>query len=127
MKTKVLLLITGSIAAVKIPLLVSQLVKNNFEIKCVVSKNAEKLIQPLSLSILSRNACILDNTFFRSVFTLYILCISWSIPSIAKYTDNLLPAILPSLCHHFVERKLPFVLIIMYAFVKELRRHGKNK
>ena len=59
-KVKVLFLITGSIAAVRIPLLVSQLIKNNYEIKCVVSENAEKLIQPISLSILSRNACILD-------------------------------------------------------------------
>ena len=60
LKIKVLLLITGSIAAVRIPLLVSQLAKNNFDIKCVISKNAEKLIQPVSLSILSRNACFLD-------------------------------------------------------------------
>ena len=59
-KVKVLVLITGSIAAVKIPLLVSQLVKSNYEIRCVVSENAEKLIQPISLSILSRNACILE-------------------------------------------------------------------
>lgn len=60
-KVKVLILITGSIAAVRIPLLVSQLVKGNFEIKCVISENAEKLIQPLSLSVLSRNSCILEN------------------------------------------------------------------
>ena len=60
LKVKVLLLITGSIAAVRIPLLVSQLVKEKFDIKCVVSENAEKLIQPISLSILSRNRCILD-------------------------------------------------------------------
>ena len=60
LKVKVLLLVTGSIAAVRIPLLVSQLVKDNYEIKCVISKNAEKLIQPVSLSILSRNTCILD-------------------------------------------------------------------
>ncbi len=60
LKVKVLLLITGSIAAVRIPLLVSQLVKENYDIKCVVSENAEKLIHPISLSILSRNACILD-------------------------------------------------------------------
>ena len=59
-KVKVLILITGSIAAVRIPLLVSQLVKENFEIKCVISKNAKKLIQPLSLSVLSRNPCILE-------------------------------------------------------------------
>ena len=60
LKVKVLILITGSIAAVRIPLLVSQLVKDNYDIKCVVSENAEKFIQPVSLSILSRNACILD-------------------------------------------------------------------
>ncbi len=60
-KIKVLLLITGSIAAVRIPLLVSQLATENYEIRCVLSKNAEKLIKPLALSILSRNSCILEN------------------------------------------------------------------
>ena len=59
-KVKVLILITGSIAAVRIPLLVSQLIKENFEVKCVISENAKKLIQPLSLSVLSRNSCILE-------------------------------------------------------------------
>ena len=39
-KVKILLLITGSIAAVRIPLLVSQLVKDNYDIKCVISENA---------------------------------------------------------------------------------------
>ena len=42
-KIKILFLITGSIAAVRIPLLVSQLVKKNYEIKCVISENAEKI------------------------------------------------------------------------------------
>ena len=60
-KINVLLLITGSIAAVRIPTLVSSLVQNNFEVKCVLTQNAEKLVQPLSLSILSRNKCILDD------------------------------------------------------------------
>ncbi len=60
-KFKILLLISGSIAAVRIPLLVSKLVKDNYNVKCVITKNAEKLIQPLSLSILSRNNCILDS------------------------------------------------------------------
>tara|TARA_Y100000766_G_scaffold283604_1_gene299673 strand:- start:249 stop:1502 length:1254 start_codon:yes stop_codon:yes gene_type:complete len=59
-KVKILILVTGSIAAVRIPLLVSQLVKDNYEIKCVISENAEKFIKPLSLSILSRNSCILE-------------------------------------------------------------------
>jgi len=60
-KLKILLLISGSIAAVRIPLLVSKLVKENYVVKCVITKNAEKIIQPLSLSILSRNKCIVDS------------------------------------------------------------------
>ncbi len=59
-KVKILLLISGSIAAVRIPLLVSKLIKENYNVKCVITQNAEKLIQPLSLSILSRNKCITD-------------------------------------------------------------------
>ena len=59
-KLKILLLISGSIAAVRIPSLVSKLVKENYVVKCVITKNAEKIIQPLSLSILSRNKCITD-------------------------------------------------------------------
>ena len=59
-KVKILLLISGSIAAVRIPLLVSKLVKENYIVKCVITKNGEKIIQPLSLSILSRNKCITD-------------------------------------------------------------------
>ena len=59
-KLKVLLLISGSIAAVRIPLLVSQLIKENYIVKCVITKNTENIIQPLSLSILSRNKCITD-------------------------------------------------------------------
>ena len=59
-RVKVLILISGSIAAVRIPLLVSKLIKENYDVKCVVTKNAEKLIQPISLSILSRNNCLTD-------------------------------------------------------------------
>ena len=59
-KIKVLLLISGSIAAVRMPLLVSKLVKKNYDVKCVLTKNAQRLIKPLSLSVLSRNSCILD-------------------------------------------------------------------
>ena len=60
-KVKILLLISGSIAAVRIPLLVSKLIKENYITKCVITKNGEKFIQPLSLSILSRNKCITDD------------------------------------------------------------------
>ena len=60
-KYKILILVTGSIAAVRIPLLVSKLIKENYIVKCVLTQNAEKFVQPLSLSILSRNKCITDS------------------------------------------------------------------
>jgi len=79
-KIKVLLLITGSIAAVRIPLLVSQLTQENFEIRCVLSKNAEKLIKPLSLSILCRNPCILENDQWSNIQSkpLHIELCNWA-------------------------------------------------
>ena len=79
-KTKVLLLVTGSIAAVKIPLLVSQLAKENYEIKCVLSENAEKLIKPLSISVLSRNPCILENDQWSDIQStpLHIKLCNWA-------------------------------------------------
>ncbi len=79
-KIKVLVLITGSIAAVRIPLLVSQLAKENYEIRCVLSKNAEKLIKPLSISILSRNACISEEDQWSSIQStpLHIELCNWA-------------------------------------------------
>ena len=79
-KTKVLLLITGSIAAVRIPLLVSQLAKENYEVRCVLSENAEKFIKPLSLSILSRTPCILEEDQWSSNQStpLHIELCNWS-------------------------------------------------
>ena len=79
-KIKVLLLITGSIAAVRIPLLVSQLARENYEIRCVLSKNAEKLIKPLSLSILSRSPCILEDDQWSSIQStpLHIELCNWA-------------------------------------------------
>ncbi len=79
-KLKILLLISGSIAAVRIPLLISKLVKESYIVKCVVTKNAEKIVQPLSLSILSRNKCITDSdqwTYNRSK-PLHIELSEWS-------------------------------------------------
>ena len=79
-KIKILILISGSIGAVKIPLLVSKLIKENYEVKCVLTQNAEKLIKPLSLSILSRNSCVLDQDQWMDHKTrpLHISLIEWA-------------------------------------------------
>ena len=57
---KILVAVTGSIAAVKAPILVSRLIKAGVEVKCVITQSASKLVSPLSLSTLSRNKCYQD-------------------------------------------------------------------
>ena len=57
---KILVAVTGSIAAVKSPILISRLIKNGAEVKCVITQSAAKLVSPLSLSTLSRNKCYQD-------------------------------------------------------------------
>ena len=57
---KILVAITGSIAAVKAPELVSRLMKAGVEVRCVITESAAKLVSPLSLSTLSRNKCYQD-------------------------------------------------------------------
>ncbi|MCT0198413.1 bifunctional phosphopantothenoylcysteine decarboxylase/phosphopantothenate--cysteine ligase CoaBC [Synechococcus sp. CS-1325] len=57
---RVLVGISGSIAAVKLPLLVSALAKRGAELRCVVTPSAARLVSPVSLASLSRHRCFLD-------------------------------------------------------------------
>ena len=57
---KILVIVTGSIAAVKTPILVSNLIKEGAAVRCVVTKSASRLVSPLSLATLSRNVCYQD-------------------------------------------------------------------
>lgn len=52
--------VSGSIAAVKIPLLVSALVKRGAEVRCVLTDSAAQLVSPVALACLSRHRCSLD-------------------------------------------------------------------
>jgi phosphopantothenoylcysteine decarboxylase/phosphopantothenate--cysteine ligase len=52
--------ISGSIAAVKLPLLVSALVRRGAEVRCVVTPSAARLVSAEALACLSRHRCYLD-------------------------------------------------------------------
>ena len=54
---RILVAASGSIAAVKTPLLVSSLIKAGAEVKCLITPSASKLVSPLSLATISRNRC----------------------------------------------------------------------
>ena len=57
---RVIVAACGSIAAVKTPLLVSALVKEGAQVRCVVTSSGSQLVSPVALACLSRNACLQD-------------------------------------------------------------------
>ncbi len=57
---RILVGISGSIAAVKLPLLVSALAKRGAEVRCVLTPSAAQLVSPVALASLSRERCYLD-------------------------------------------------------------------
>ena len=57
---KILLAVTGSIAAYKAALLVRLLVKEGAEVKVVMTSSAKEFITPLTLSVLSKNTVYSD-------------------------------------------------------------------
>ena len=59
-KKKILLGISGGIAAYKSLLLIRLFVKNNYEVKVVVTKNALEFVTPLSIETLSKNKVYKD-------------------------------------------------------------------
>ena len=108
-RKKILVAVTGSIAAVKAPILVSRLIKAGAEVKCVITQSATNLVSPLSLSTLSRNKCYQDKDQWADSQTkpLHIALAEWaeliivaplSATSLSKFTsgsaDGLLASIL---------------------------------
>ncbi|WP_038556651.1 bifunctional phosphopantothenoylcysteine decarboxylase/phosphopantothenate--cysteine ligase CoaBC [Synechococcus sp. KORDI-52] len=57
---RVLVAVSGSIAAVKTPLLVSALIKAGAEVRCLVTTSAAALVSPVALASLSRHRCYLE-------------------------------------------------------------------
>jgi phosphopantothenoylcysteine decarboxylase/phosphopantothenate--cysteine ligase len=58
---RVLVLISGSIAAVKLPLVVSALAARGAEVRCALTPSAARLVSPVALASLSRQPCVLDD------------------------------------------------------------------
>jgi len=96
---KILVAVTGSIAAVKAPILVSRLIKAGVDVKCVITQSAAMLVSPLSLSTLSRNKCYQDKDQWDDSNTkpLHIALAEWaeliivapmSATSLSKFTNG---------------------------------------
>ena len=74
---KILIGVTGSIAAYKTALLVRLLVKANAEVKVVMTKSAMDFITPLSLSTLSKNI-VLSDLFEENTWANHVMLGRWA-------------------------------------------------
>src|ERR1051325_5734787 len=102
---KILLGITGSIAAYKAILLVRLLIKAGAEVKVIMTPAAKDFVSPLTLSTLSKNPVLID-LFYKDSWANHVMLGRWadimiiapaSCNSIAKMAnglcDNLLTAV----------------------------------
>ena len=105
---RILVAASGSIAAVKTPLLVSALVKAGAEVRCVVTPSAAQLVSPVALASLSRHRCYQDGDEWDSCQPrpLHIALAEWpelvivaplSASTLARWTQGLADGLLASL------------------------------
>ncbi len=104
---RVLVLISGSIAAVKLPLVVSALVQRGALVRCVLSPSAERLVGAVALASLSRAPCHIDADQWshREARPLHIELAEWaevvllaplSATSLARWVHGLADTLLAS-------------------------------
>jgi len=105
---RLLIAVSGSIAAVKTPMLISSLIKAGAEVRCVITPSAAKLVSPIALATLSRNRCYeeADQWSSNEPRPLHIALAEWaelivvsplSASSLARWAQGLADGLLASL------------------------------
>ncbi len=99
---KILLAVTGSIAAYKSALLVRLLVKNGAEVKVVMTSASQDFITPLTLSTLSKNT-VTSDLFKEGSWSNHVMLGRWAdIMVIAPLSCNTLSKMATGLCDNML-------------------------
>jgi len=101
---KILLGVTSSISAYRIPNLVSQLKKQNHEIVTMVSEAAKAFVTMQSLAVMSQNSCYQDSDEWTNTKdVLHIKLAKWcDVCLIAPLTANTLAKIANGICDNLL-------------------------
>ncbi len=101
---KILLGITSSIAAYRIPNLVSQLRKQEHEVITMISESAKSFVTPQALAVMSQNKCYEDrDEWTNTKDVLHIKLVKWcDLCLIAPLTANTLAKFAHGLCDNLV-------------------------
>lgn len=99
---KILLAITGSIAAYKAILLVRQLIKAGAEVKVVLTPAAADFVSPLTLSTLSKNPVVTD-LFTEASWSNHVMLGRWAdVMIVAPLTCNTLAKMAGGICDNML-------------------------
>lgn len=102
-KKRVLIGITGGIAAYKIPLLIRLLVQNNYEVKVIVTESAQHFVTIETLSVLSKNIVYKDFFNEKYEWNNHIHLADWAdIMLIAPATANTLAKLAYGYCDNLL-------------------------
>lgn len=99
---KILLAVTGSIAAYKAPLIVRLLIKEGAEVKVVMTSSAKDFVTPLTLSTVSKNPVISD-LFTEGSWSNHVMLGRWAdLMLIAPLSCNTLAKMSTGLCDNML-------------------------
>lgn len=100
----ILLGVTSSIAAYRMPNLVSQLVKEGHDVKTMVSQAAKSFVAPQALAVMSQHPCFTDaDEWDNTQHVLHIELAKWcDVFLIAPLTANTLAKIANGLCDNLL-------------------------
>jgi phosphopantothenoylcysteine decarboxylase/phosphopantothenate--cysteine ligase len=99
---KILIAITGSIAAYKIIILVRQLIKEDAEVKCILTPNATQFVSPIVLSTLCKNEALVE-LHNQTTWSNHVMLGRWAdVMLIAPASCNTLAKMANGLCDNLV-------------------------
>jgi len=100
---KILIGITGGIAAYKIHFLIRMLIKEGAEVRVILTPDAQKFVTPLSISTLSKNPVYADFHKLDGSWSNHVELALWAdLLLIAPCTANTLAKIAMGLCDNFL-------------------------
>jgi phosphopantothenoylcysteine decarboxylase/phosphopantothenate--cysteine ligase len=100
---RILLGVSGGIAAYKIPILVRLLIKSGFEVKCVLTPNSSEFVSPLVLSTLSKNSVLSELISEDKTWNNHVELAEWcDLFIIAPLTANTLAKMANGICDNLL-------------------------
>jgi phosphopantothenoylcysteine decarboxylase/phosphopantothenate--cysteine ligase len=100
---RILLGITGGIAAYKIPALVRLLIKNGYEVRCVMTPNSSDFVSTVVLSVLTNHEVLCDLISSKKTWNNHVELAEWSdLFVIAPLTANTLAKMASGICDNLL-------------------------